>query len=465
MKRQACLVMLVMTAACGDDSSHEKDASADAAATHDDGHVPSSGGDDAGEDDAGSCPRGDGFGLLSVTIDLESGVNARVDLLRGTTMVGDALIASGGASVAAGLYTVLPHRVRKPAAIVGPAFQGAAAAANEFCVRPEQTTTAVVKYVQERGSARMWLTQSNGNGAQVMAFDANQLAERGDQTPSVSLSPGLDNAGPLAVDAKGRLWIASNTGKIAGYDASRLDVTSTSAPDIVIQGPAICEDVLPCGPNAMVFDAKGDLWVSTLTRIVKLNAASLNASGSPSAAVTISSSDAAGPRALAFDAGGNLWVGDADGAIVKFAASKLGASFSGAADLVIFAQQPGPVMIGLGGPESLVVDGDGNLWVGYFTGGELVRFKKEELAASALQANPIVPTLLIKSGVEVLVTGLAMDESGNLWLPGGVGKVARIAKDQLSLQTPQVTTLNSAEIGTVEKIHFNTIAGPTFIAP
>jgi sugar lactone lactonase YvrE len=454
--------------ACGDDEGlRGEDASVDAAtrdaATHDahDARVQDANADDAGADDAGSCPTG-GTGMLKLDIDLEAGVDARVDILRGTSRVGNSLKASGTVPVTAGVYTLLPHRVRKSAPIVGPAFQ---APTDEICVTAGKTTTAAIHYTREPGSARMWLTQSNGDGAQVMAFDADQLDDRGDQTPSVSLSPALDNVGALAVDARGRLWIASNTGKIAGYNASRLGATSTSAPDFVIQGPAVCEDVVPCGPNAIAFDAKGNLWVSTLTRIVKLNASSLNASGSPAAAVTLKSSDATGPRALAFDPDGNLWVGDAAGAVVKFAASRLGSSFEGSADLVIFAEQPGPVMNGLGGPESLVVDGDGNLWVGYFTGGELVRFKQSELAMSALQANPITPSLLIKSDVQVLVTGLAMDESGNMWLPGGPGKVARIAKDQLSADMPEITTLNSAEIGTVEKIHFNTIPGPTFVAP
>jgi sugar lactone lactonase YvrE len=322
-----------------------------------------------------------------------------------------------------------------------------------------------VKYLREPGSARMWLTQSNGDGAQVMAFDADQLAGRGDQTPSVSLSPALDNVGAIAVDAKGRLWIASNTGKLVAYNASRLGATTDGKPDIVLEGSAICEDVVPCGPNAIAFDAKGNAWVSTLTRVVKLNESSLNASGSPAAAVTIKSASSAGPRALVFDADGNLWVADDGGAIVKFAASRLSSNISTAADLVIFAQQPGPVTLGLGGPESLVVDGEGNLWVGYFGGSDLVRFTKTELGMSALQANPIIPSLHFKIGAEALVTGLALDEGGNLWLPGAPGNVSRIAKDQLSAELPEITTMHSAEIGTVEKIHFNTVPGPLFIAP
>jgi hypothetical protein len=404
--------------------------------------------------------------MLELTIELETDVLARVNVLRGSTSAA-AVTASGTQTLSAGVYTLEPHRVRKSEDIVGPAYQGAVVGGGEVCVLAGKTVKKTIEYTREPGSARLWLTQSNGSGTQVMAFDAAQLADRGDQTPSVSLKPNLDNAGPIRVDGKGRLWVASNTGKLAGYNTARLGASSDAAPDILLQGPALCEEVVPCGPTAMAFDAQGNLWVSTLTRIVKLGSASLNASGSPAAAVTITSTDAGGPRALAFDAQGNLWVGDADGAVVKFAASRLTSNLANAsADLVIFAQQPGPVMLGLGGPEGLVVDGEGNLWVGYFTGNQLVRFTKNELMSSALAANPIIPSVFFAIGVEALVTDLGLDENGNLWLPGSAGNLYRIAKEQFSLESPQLTKLHSAEIGSVEKISFNTVpGGPLFIAP
>ena len=414
--------------------------------------------------DAADCPS-TGTGTFEFSVDIDDGVAADVHLVRGEHVIEPAITASGSHQMDAGSYNVIAQRVLGEGATVGFAYQGAVEGSegSELCLRDGKTVTVRVKYTREPGSARLWLTQSNGSGAQVMAFDADQLDSAGDQTPSVSLAPGLDNVGPIRVDGSGRLWIGSSAGKLVAYNASRLGASSTSAPDVVLDGPSVCEEVVPCGPRAMAFDEQGALWVATLTRVVKLAPSSLARSGQPSAAVTIKSPDIETPSGLAFDAEGNLWVADTAGAILKFNASHLAANLNAAADLAIFAQQPGPVMIGLGGPEGMAFDSDGNLWVGYFGGNDLVRFTKAELGRAAGKDDPRVPTTHVKVGAEALVTDLAVDAAGNLWLPGGAGDVYRIARSQLSAADPKLVRLRSAEIGTAERLFLHSVEGELFV--
>jgi sugar lactone lactonase YvrE len=425
------------------------------------------GGDDGAPADAnaaGACPSGEGKGMLAVDVTIDDGVEADVGVVSGGEEE-DSIAHSAMLSLSAGSYGVHARRVRQAGAIVGAAFQPAVQESGDVCVRSGKTATVHVVYTREPGSAKLWLTQTNGDGAQVQAYDADQLASRGDQTPSASLSPKLNNVGAIRVDGKGRLWIGTNTGKLVAYNASHLGSSGSAAPDIVLDGPSLCEAETPCGPNAIAFDREGGLWVSTLHRIVKFAAGSYGASGQPSAAVTIHSADAPDPRALAFDQQQNLWVGDAGGALLKFAAARLARDITGAADVAIFAQQPGPVMIGLGDPEGLAIDADDKVWVGYFGGNDLVRFDKSELAHSAPVDAPIVPKMHVKVGVEAVLTDLALDEAGNLWLPGGAGSIYRIANDQFSADEPALERLHSAEIGSVERMAFNTVPGSLFIQP
>jgi sugar lactone lactonase YvrE len=424
--------------------------------------------DAAAEVDAGdACPSSDTLGALAITVDIPSGVDARVAILDADgDVVGETLTESATRSVPAGRYTVAAHRVREPGTLVGAAYQPAVTLGESVCVRGEADATASVRYTREPGSARLWLTQSNGTGASILAFDADQLNERGDQTPAVGLAHTQPSSGPLRVDALGRLWMGSSAGALIGFETDRLGESSSEGPDITLTGAALCEDALPCGPRALAFDARGALYVATLTRIVRLAPESLDASGEPTAAITITSPDVESPSALAFDADGNLWVGESSGAIVRFDASRLDADITNAAaDVVIYAGTDTPVAGLFGSPEGLVFDADGNLWVGYFTGNDLVRLSPSDLAASHASSAALVPSTRITIGVEALVTDLALDEAGNLWLPGSGGTLYMVPKAQLSSAEPSLERLSSAEIGTVERLTFNTVPGATFIAP
>jgi hypothetical protein len=418
------------------------------------------------DDDLGTCRAG-GTGTLRVTIAGAEDAMPAVALLDADGDKREDLDDSGSFSLPSGHYSLRALRVRSAGTLVGPAFQATIEGADDgdnLCVRDGKTLEVTVRYRREPGSARLWLTQSNGDSAQVLAFDEAQLADVGPQTPSVRLSPRLDNAGAIRVDGKGRLWVGSTTGKLVGYQASRLGASSSSAPDIVLEGPALCEDELPCGVKAIAFDAQGALWAATLHRIVKLSPENLDASGRPAAEVTIASSDIHTPGALAFDEHGDLWVADSDGGVLRFAASRLNADVSGGADGALYLQKPGPVQIGLGSPEGLAFDAAGNLWVAYFGGNDLARLSPAQLERGAPASAPLVPSTYFTVGVEALLTDLAIDEAGNLWLPGGAGALYRIDASELTKPEPALKALRSSAIGSVERLTINTVAGPTFIA-
>ncbi|MFT3928397.1 MAG: hypothetical protein QM778_38065 [Myxococcales bacterium] len=423
-------------------------------------------GDDAGTDSgqANACPTG-GTGMLAINVAIEAGVLADVRLIDAKgAEVGDPITASTTLSVPTGLYGLDAYRVHRAGTLIGKAYQPSSSASDVVCVRADEAATLAVTYTLEPGSAHVWLTQSNGDGAQVLAFDESQAMAAGMQTPVVGLQTGLTTVGPLRIDGLGRLWVGSVHGGLVGFNTARLGTASTNPPDIVLDGDALCGPTIPCGAHAIAFDAKGAVWVALLDSIAKFEPASLNASGQPTASVRITSPSFETPNGLAFDAAGNLWVGESSGAIVRFNAARLSANIAEqAADIVIYAQQPGPVMIGLGSPEGLVFDKDGNLWVGYFTGNDLVRFTPADLTTSKPENMPFVPTTHIKVGVEALVTDLALDEAGNLWMPGGMNSLYRIAAADLTSATPALVALRSTQIGSAEKLTFDSVPGPLFI--
>lgn len=458
MRTWLVLGLVASLAGCSSESDSEY-----GGGDEDSGLSPDAGGGadtDAGSDGGlAACPT-EGRGTLALEIESAVPADVRVVDDDGAPIEGDPTTESREVELSAGLYTVSAHRVRAPGDMVGPAYQGVVEGDSEVCVRADETTTVRVVYTREPGSEKLWLTHINGEG-HVLAFDADQLAEAGEQEPSVTLNASVTRPTALGVDALGRLWVGDTAGKLVAFATERLG-ESTDTPDIVLTGPAICGATLPCGPQAIAFDAEGSMWVAVLDRIVKFSANAVAATGQPEAEVTITSPDAPRPKAISFDADGNLWVGEEE-SFVKFAAERLLADITDEeADVVIVAMDPVGPTISLGGASGLAFDADGNLWAGYDGPNVVARFTPDELAATAT----LTPTVAFRLGALALPTDLRIDEGGNLWLPGASGTIARVNADQLLADEPEVVTLSAPGVlGSAQKLVLHSVPGPLFIAP
>jgi sugar lactone lactonase YvrE len=452
LRGTSLLLALSLVAACsGEDST---DMGHDASMPNTDGGT--------GDGDADACPS-TGTGSLQLVVDIATGVSADVKVAGadGSPVTGSPFAAATTIMVTGGHYEVSAGRVLKSGEVVGAAYQGAVTDEAQVCVRDGMTTIVHIEYTEEPGSQKLWLTNSNGTG-QILGLANTGLRAAGTVAPAVTLDGKLTSPSALRVDALGRLWVGDLTGKLVAFATDRLGANVSAGPDITLDGAALCEEAAPCGPRAIAFDKTGAMWVATLSRIVKLTPESLSASGQPGAAVTITSTDIKNPASLAFDADGNLWVGDdAENGVAEFKASRLTANIAGPADIVLHGQTSGPVTNDFSQPDGLVFDKAGELWVGYFAGNNLVKYTAAERAHSAT----LKPATQFAIGTEALVTDLAVDEAGNLWMPGGAGSVYRIDAAQLSAPTPALVAIKSAAIGNAEKIALHSVSGPLFIAP
>jgi len=152
-------------------------------------------------------------------------------------------------------------------------------------------------------AGNLWVGMYHGH---VLRFNASDLAASGTPSPAIDLTSTTNFTGvlDLAFDSSGNLFVASYYSPvISRLSASQL-LTSNSA--IV---PAVLLTLAPgSGPGGLVVGGDGSLWVSDYNHstIIKLKAADLGASATPTPALTLTNCH--GPEQLAFDNAGNLWV-------------------------------------------------------------------------------------------------------------------------------------------------------------
>lgn len=191
-----------------------------------------------------------------------------------------------------------------------------------------------------------------------------------------------------------------------------------------------------CFPDSTVFDRSGNLWEADVgnSRVLEFRApfstgeaasVVLGQSGFTTNACATTNNGLCWPDALAFDASGNLWVADVlNSRVLEFKAPLS----SGEAASVVLGQ-PGFTTnaceitnTGLCGPEGLAFDRWGNLWVSDNTSSRILEFKapfSTGEAASIVLGSPRAETSGCATTTKSSLcgnVGIAFDPSGNLWV-------------------------------------------------
>ena len=228
----------------------------------------------------------------------------------------------------------------------------------------------------------LWV--ANENTSDLFELTKAQLGTP-NPAPAVTIFAGsgaLANPFGMAFDSSGDLWVVSNAwNKVYEYTESELAASGGPTPVTTISD-------FPSTPIfGDAFDASGDLWVSTVKSVVEFSKAELTTTD-PAPTRTISSS---GGAQLVFDRSGDLWMVTGGGPdcfgtpctneVVEFTKSQLSASGSPTAAITIGSTEVGAAG-SLYGPYSLAFTSSGDLWVENFNNNTTVEFGKDQLSKS-----------------------------------------------------------------------------------
>jgi sugar lactone lactonase YvrE len=307
------------------------------------------------------------------------------------------------------------------------------------------TAAPMATYAPRPGSGGMWI--ANAGAMAVVQYTAGQLGSTTSAPPVAAVGTGGAANYGVAFDANGNLWLTLSANAVVEYTAGQLRASGTPTPAVALSATAGSLS----GPFLLAFDANGNLWVANASgnSVVEFTVSQLASSGSPAPAVTLSASSGSliSPNGLAFDASGNLWAANFNGSsVVEFSVSQLASSGSPTPAVTISSSSGS-----LSGPDGLAFDASGNLWVANGDDSSVVEFTSSQLAASG-SPTPAV-TLSATAGSLSGPIGLAFDASGNLWVANfNRSTVVEFTASQLVVSgspTPNVIVSGSALSGPV----------------
>jgi sugar lactone lactonase YvrE len=245
--------------------------------------------------------------------------------------------------------------------------------------------------------------------------------------------PGHQQPGQTAFDTAGNLWIADGYGYVNAYTPSQLAQATTAGAPI---NPAITlainsDGAVPVSsPDAVTFDAKGDLWVADIAfgSLYMYPPSVLRASGAPNSTYTLTGGSGGqtpltpylyGPRSLAFDQSGILWVAAngpyANFGVIGYRPSTLAMTNGGPAPDYALYGTPGADT-----PLCIAFDAKGDLWVAEYRD-TVAMFSSAAMAGVvAGNSHPLPSVVLVVPGG--IPNTLAFDSAGNLWVAASATK-------------------------------------------
>jgi sugar lactone lactonase YvrE len=253
----------------------------------------------------------------------------------------------------------------------------------------------------------LWALGPTSADAPLVRFPASILGDSGDKTPDRKITPDFGGCvpatGAIAFDPGGSLWVTSPClDKVLRISPVTLTDSSEFAPTDEDFATGVND------PKQIAFDAMGNMWVSGDGSIHYFPAANL-ADGQPHVptfAITPKAENDAPlpPDALAFDAAGNLWVTNFGGnAVYKLTPADLAVAgeTKEVVPSVVISITVGALL------ESLAFDEGGGLWITYGQG-KIARLAPEQLGTSTNPGDPTIPETIVTSADLGALGGVAL---------------------------------------------------------
>jgi sugar lactone lactonase YvrE len=310
---------------------------------------------------SGTGPNPKTTGTLIVTVEPVTNAMATVVVSGPNGYTADFSATDTLVGLAAGSYAVTRATATTSNGIVGLLFADTATR-SPANVAIGDTALIAITFARIPGSGGLWVTSSDSGQRVAAQYTPTQLTTAAPAGVSLTVA-GAD----AAFDVSGNLWIGDSSGNtITEYAAAKLTITGTPTAAVTITSTALQ------GPVGLVFDGPGDLWVSNYdgNTIVEFTARQLKTGGALKPAVVISGLALDGPARMAFDTSGNLWVPNAiSSTVVALAPSSLVASGTPQPAVTLTA-----IDSSLSAPTGLAFDPAGNLWVANSAGKTIVAY-------------------------------------------------------------------------------------------